>query len=170
MKRYRRFPAGASYDLVWLFLATSVAVLLLPACRPVDRETLDVAGIYRNPNGSGLVDRNSGRPVTMLNLSQRGHRLEAVDNHGAVYSGKVGQASDTQAQITLEGVSSANVSVTIAGTVTIGGQTAVLRGTWIEDALTGTIHGTATVTPRPDPPAPTNNAPGALRWLASPAD
>ncbi|HBA84454.1 MAG TPA: hypothetical protein DCZ95_10205 [Verrucomicrobia bacterium] len=95
---------------------------------------------------------NSGKRVTSLNLRQTGDQLEAIDNNSLVFSGSIGNISDATASFILEGVTTANQPVTINGTLTGEGTTAVMSGTWVEPGLFAYINGDATINPIPTNP------------------
>ena len=111
--------------------------------------SLNVSGSYQN--GSGIAGRQSGTPITLLAVTQRGDQLTAVDNLGARWTGTVGRADGNLATVTLRGLTNTGVEVVITGTVTIDGTTGALTGTWIEPNLRSTVSATATVQPVPTP-------------------
>jgi hypothetical protein len=92
---------------------------------------------------------NSGKRVTSLNLRQTGDQLEAIDNNSMVFSGSIGNVQETTASFILEGYTTANQPVSINGTLTGEGSTAVMAGTWVEPGLFAYINGDATINPIP---------------------
>ncbi|MCF7839084.1 MAG: hypothetical protein K9N49_10695 [Candidatus Marinimicrobia bacterium] len=139
-----------------------LAVGLLVGCEidsaesAVRQVNLNVAGIYRNPNSGGLVvTGSSGAPISQFDLRQTGDRLEAIDNNTRVYRGSIGSVTEGTtpvASITLEGTTTAGQRATLSGTIEVSGTDATMRGTWVEDALYGTVYGKATVDPTPTNP------------------
>ncbi len=105
---------------------------------------INIAGFYANPEGR-VVSRNTGAPIETLNVIQNGDQIEAVDNNGRVFRGRIGSVSGGQASLTLEGRTTAGQVGVIQATVDVSGNTATMRGTWIEATLYGTVYGQATV-------------------------
>lgn len=142
----------------WLVGAALAAGVIWSGCEirsssSIERTTLYIAGVYRNSDGSRIVDRNSGAAVRSLNLQQQGDRLEAVDNNGRLFRGSFIAESDARGTLELRGTTTDGVAVTISGTIAVTGSKAYLSGTWIEPALFGTISAQADVV---SAPAPTN--------------
>ena len=142
----------------WLAGAVLIAGIVWSGCEirsssSVERTTLYIAGLYRNSDGSRIVDRNSGAAVRSLSVQQRGDRVEAVDNNGRLFRGSFIAESDTRGTLELRGTTTAGVEVTISGTISVAGSKAYLNGTWIEPALFGAISAQADVV---SAPAPTN--------------
>ncbi len=125
--------------------------------------TINVTGFYGPEEGREvIVEGHTGPPITRLNVRQFGDRLEAVDNHGAIYRGTIGQAADAIASFTLKGKNGVGQDVTISGTITVpvGSSDATMRGTWIEPSTYGAIAARATVpvnTPPSDGGSRTND-------------
>jgi len=109
--------------------------------------SLDIAGSYTN--NSGIPDRQSGNRITQLTLIQNGDQLTGVDNQGGRWTGTIGRAGETQASITLDGMTSAGAQVVITGTVTVNGSDATLSGLWVEPGITANVSATGSVTPSP---------------------
>lgn len=136
-----------------LILGCLVGVGLLCGCEVGSSDSVtrnvgfDVTGFYQHPNypAQKLVAENTGSPITSLSLNQTGDQLEARDNNGIVFSGTIGDASDSSASFTLEGETTAGQSATISGTITVDGGNATMRGTWIEPSLYSTVYGIGTV-------------------------
>lgn len=120
--------------------------------------SLAIAGYYTNPDGGNIVSKNTGAAISAITLRQTGDQLEAIDNNGTVFTGTIGDAGTTAASITLNGHTTAGNPATLSGTVEKSGETATMRGTWIEATLYGTVYGTATV--------PTNGSGGGTGTLA----
>jgi len=120
----------------------------------VERTTLNIAGLYRNSDGSRIVDRSSGAAVRSLSVQQQGDQVEAVDNNGRLFRGSFIAESDTRGVLQLRGTTTTGVEVTISGTIFVTGSKAVLNGTWIEPALLGIINAQAELFTTN--PAPTN--------------
>jgi len=105
-----------------------------------------VAGVYRHPDaGSRLVADNSGEPIEQLDLRQDGDALEAVDNNGSIFRGRIERVDGTVASFSLKGINTAGNEGTIAGTISVSGSSAEMRGTWIEETLYSTVYGVATI-------------------------
>lgn len=116
---------------------------------------VDVSGVYRGTADTLLVKRNSGNPISQLDLRQNGDQLQAIDNNGIVFKGTIGNVSTTTSSggtgttvnveygdstFTLSGKTSSGNNGTITGIIT---PEKIMRGTWIEDGLTSTVYGTA---------------------------
>jgi len=105
-----------------------------------------VAGVYRHPSaGSLLVADNTGEPIEQIDLRQDGDALEGIDNNGSIFRGRIDKVDGSVASFTIKGINTAGNEGTIAGTISVDGSTAVMRGTWIEDALYSVVYGQATV-------------------------
>lgn len=133
---------------------------------------LVIAGFYTNPNGGPVVQKNTGAPITSLDLRQRGDRLEAIDNNGFIFKGTIGNVQGNIASITLTGLTTAGNEGTISGTVEVGGAStstlgaaasATLRGTWVEPSLFSTVYATASV------PVYTNGGGGGCQLSIDPS-
>jgi acyl-coenzyme A thioesterase PaaI-like protein len=121
---------------------------------------LTIAGFYANLGGT-VVSTNTGLAIQTLNLIQDGTDLQAIDNNGRVFRGSISTASDTAAQINLQGTTTAGAQGTIQASVNVAGGTATMQGTWIEPSLYGTVYGTATV--------PTNGGSSSSITIAGPS-
>lgn len=99
---------------------------------------------------------NSGRRVTYLILRQTGDQLEAVDNNNIVFRGSIGRVAGGVAEFTLQGHTTVGEPVTISGTLSGEGNTALMQGTWIEPSVYAWLLGDAQITPM-------TNAPTTLR-------
>ena len=142
---------------VWPGLAA--AMVLLGGCEinassSAERQTLSISGLYKDPNGGRIVNRNSGAAIRWLMVQQLGDRIEAQDNNGRLFRGTLHAESDRYGILNLQGSTTTGVQVTISGSVTIQGTKGLLRGSWVEPALLGTIVAEADL-PTPTP-APTN--------------
>jgi hypothetical protein len=122
---------------------------------------LVVEGFYQHSDeGSSLVSKTSGAPVTAMNLRQSGDQLEGIDNNNVVFRGTIGQVVDgDKATFTLSGNSTSGEPATISGNITVSGTQATMNGTWIEPTLFGTVFGVATV---PTNAPPSNGGGGSL--------
>jgi len=101
-----------------------------------------------------MITTNSGAPVTALNLTQSQSQLRAVDNRGDVFTGTFTIAYANGGMVQMEGQTGAGTSVQIVGYLEAAGSAAWLNASWIEPNLTGSMYGTAQVTPF----SPTNPA------------
>lgn len=131
---------------------------------------LIVEGFYMHSDpGSFMVQRTSGADVTSLDLSQNGDLLQGFDNNGVLFTGTIGNVTDTNlASFIMEGQSTAGQPATISGTISVEGTTATMRGTWIEPTLASAVFGVATVpTNAPPPAAETNGVVAVNPTLAS---
>jgi len=108
-----------------------------------------VQGVYTR-SGGRLVDRNTGAAVTSMNVIQTGNDLQAIDNNGVVFRGRIGSDNESSATFSLAGQTTAGQKVTITGNFTVSGNTGTMDGTWIEPSLTSRIYGSATVPDQPD--------------------
>ncbi len=120
------------------------------------RQTLAVSGVYRDPKGGRIVDRQSGAVVRVLSLRQLGDQIEAVDNNGRLFRGRFTAESDAQGVLELRGDTTTGVPVIIQGSIRLSGAKAYLRGTWIEPALLGIVTAEADIIGAPTPPSTTN--------------
>ncbi len=112
----------------------------------VVRQTgLNLAGVYRNPDGGAIVARNSGAAINQFDLRQRGDEITAIDNNGIPFKGQVVETSATSGSMELSGVTTSGVEARISGSVQISGTTATLQGTWIEPGFYSTVYAQATV-------------------------
>ncbi|HMP89596.1 MAG TPA: hypothetical protein PJ991_05320 [Kiritimatiellia bacterium] len=158
---------------VWIGIYAAIMTsLLLSACKIDSANSVSrtvnaiVTGVYRNTdtnmNNGRLVSANTGNAVTSLDVRQAGDQLEAIDNNGIIFRGTIGNVSDNAASFNLEGRTTAGNRALISGNIQIGGGQGVMRATWIEDTLYGTVFGVANgptvVTNIPSPnPTNTNN-------------
>ena len=105
----------------------------------------DVTGYYRNDdpkvNYGRVVGNNTGAAITTLDLRQSGDQLSANDNNGLLWSGSIGDGGDFQ----MSGRTTAGNEGTMAGTIEVSGDSATMRGTYIEASLYSTIYAQATV-------------------------
>lgn len=129
---------------------------------------VDFTGFYRNPNtspqvtstGSGtnkvvvtnavsqnVTSRNSGTPISSLDLRQGGDRLEAVDNTGNIWTGSLGEFNGASSSFELVGRTTAGTEGRFSGTLstTAGSTLGTMTGTYIEDAFYGTFYATASI-------------------------
>ncbi len=139
---------------------------------------VDFTGFYRNPNtltntsvsGSGsnavtnavivtqnITSRNSGTPITSLDLRQNGDRLEAIDNAGNVWKGSLGEFNGTSSSFELVGRTTAGTEGRFSGILTTGGTAndsnvtsvaateGTMSGTYIEETFFGTFYAEATI-------------------------
>lgn len=131
-----------------------VTMGLLTACNLESADSVsrvvgaDVSGVYtydsdQCSNDGKFVTANSGAAVTALDMRQTGDNLEAIDSNGIIFRGTIGAVIDDTASFTLEGSTTAGNSAIISGTIEVGGGEGVMRATWIEDSLFGTVCGTA---------------------------
>ncbi len=112
----------------------------------VYRETgIIVSGYYAGQADGRLTTENSGAPVTSMDVLQDGDQLQGVDNNGNIFRGSISSASEATARFQMEGSTTAGAAVTIAGSFDVSGTTSTMRGTWVEDALYGSVYATATV-------------------------
>lgn len=106
---------------------------------------LDVTGYYSGALAGKLVERNSGAPITGIDLRQNGDRIEGYDNNGKIFRGTIGQVSGKQASFTLEGVTTSGAAGVISGSISVDGTSATMSGTWFEEALSSRVAGNASV-------------------------
>ena len=111
---------------------------------------INVAGLYRN-NGNPVISQQTGSTVTQLNVIQDGDRLQAIDNNGLIFRGRIGSVQNGSATFNLDGMTTTGQEGVISGTISVEGNTATMRGTWAEPTLFGNVLATAEVVPRPEP-------------------
>jgi len=99
------------------------------------------------PVGGAMVSTNSGPAVTQLTLTQAQSQLRAVDNNGDVFTGTFSVAYAYGGMVQMDGVIGGGTPVHIEGYLESSGSTAWLNASWIEPNLTGSMYGTAQVTP-----------------------
>ena len=134
--------------LVFVFATTALGFLIAgcetDSAEQVYRQVdITVEGYY---TGSPIVSQNTGAAITSLNLRQAGDQLEAIDNNNSVFSGTIGQVTDSSiATFTITGLTTVGNEATISGSITVEGTQATMRGTWIEDSLFGSVYATASV-------------------------
>ena len=118
------------------------------------------------PNESG--NQPSGQAITSLRLLQYGNVLEAYDSANQTWSGKIStvQKVDSKgtANFSLQGRTTAGISVEVAGTMVYEDQQSTMDATWIEPAYYGNLNAQATVSP-----ANTNTPIAELSLTADPA-
>ncbi len=123
-----------------------------------DGNIYNYSGLYMsasNTSGSttgyaGLVfpaGRQSGVTLTWMRLLQYGSVLEAYDNAGLTWSGKISAQNAEVASFSLSGQTTAGAAVEIAGTLTYVSQLSTMDATWIEPSFSGSIFAQATVSP-----------------------
>ena len=142
-----------------MLLGLLAGILLSTACDisgsndVVRQVSLNIAGVYTNDGG--IASSQSGTPITVLSIQQRGDQLDVVDNLGARWTGSIGRADSNLATFTLNGLTNTGVAVTITGSIAVDGTSASMSGTWIEPNLRSVVSATATVagviTPTPVP-------------------
>lgn len=143
MKTRNRLLPGSAGLVALILLATGCEIDSSETSgRDVD---IDVSGYYSGSLSGRLVEQNSGAPITGLDLRQSGDSLEGYDNNGKIFHGTIGQASGTRASITLEGDTTAGAAGVISGYIDVNGTSATMSGTWLEDAVSSRVAGTATV-------------------------
>ncbi len=146
-------------DLRWLWVAMAVPISLLGAGCEVgsadstERQVgISVDGIYAGTLAGGrLTSRNSGAPVTQLNLRQAGAALEATDNNGIRFAGSINGETSTRAPFTLEGRTTAGAVVNVVGTINVSGTSASMIGSWVEPSLVGDVQASASVSTNAPP-------------------
>jgi hypothetical protein len=160
--KHLRFP---SMILPFVLLATASVVLIGCEAGSADSVTrnldVDFSGFYVGNSGP-LVSKNSGNPVTQLNLRQNGDQLEAIDNNNLVFRGTIGSFDGTTGSFEMTGKTTAGQPVTMDGTLTGEGTTGTMKGTWVEPSFYATISGTATINPVPTNAPPNTNTVTAL--------
>lgn len=129
---------------------------------------VDFTGFYTNPNeGENITTRNSGTPISSLDLRQGGDRLEAIDNTGRIWTGSLGEFNGVSSSFELNGTTSAGTAGKFSGTISTSGGSSTnsssaaqgtMSGTYIEDGFFATFLARAAIPgATPDDPAPTNN-------------
>lgn len=157
----------------WIVALPLLAGLIgLTACEIDSSESvtrdvdINVSGFYDN-DGAVVVSRNTGASIKSFDLRQSGDQLEAVDNNGKRFSGTIGSVNGTVASFTLTGNTTANQEATITGSISVSSTDnnsgeGVMRGTWIEPSLYGTVYavadGISIQTNAPSPGTNTNTA------------
>lgn len=125
---------------------------------------VDYTGFYAGQNSGNIPVKNSGTPITFMNVRQTGSKLEAVDNTGFVWNGSIGNnpsAENLQATFTLKGRTTVGNDVTISGNLnkdSAGATVAHMTGTWIEPTFYSVVRaiGTVSATVSNSPPPSTN--------------
>ena len=135
------------------------------------------AGLYMNTeegstNGFGALvfpaGKQSGATLTWLRLLQYGSVLEGYDSAGLTWAGSISAQNINIANFSLQGRTTAGVSVDIAGTLSADGKLATMDATWIEPAFAGSIFAKATVSPVvTNSPIVTNNPTGGVTLEAN---
>lgn len=123
------------------------------------------AGLYArvstNSTWNPLVvpeGNQSGTALTWLRLLQYGTTLEAYDNAGLTWSGKISSIRGGVANFTLSGQTTAGVEVEVVGTISVSDDSAdaFMDAAWIEPSFSGSIVAYATVSPVVTNVTPTN--------------
>jgi hypothetical protein len=120
--------------------------------------SINFSGFYRNTltNDAPIVSRNTGSRIFTLDLRQTGDQLDAVDNNGLIWRGKIGEVFDTIASFTLEGTTTAGNRGTFTGSLTAEGITTgsnavsanakgTMTGTYAEPDLFSAFYAQATI-------------------------
>jgi hypothetical protein len=116
--------------------------------------SINVNGTY--VNDGGIPERQSGAKITRLSILQTGDELNIVDNEGTRWTGRINNAGDNNAAITLRGMTTTGIEVVITGSISVSGTTATLSGLWVEPGLTAAASATASVAAAPTAtPGPT---------------
>ena len=136
---------------------------------------LNFSGLYMNPDNdsstNGLLslvfpnesgNKPSGQSITSLRLLQYGSVLEGYDSANQTWSGKISSLSSETATFSLQGRTTAGISVELAGTMVYKDQQSTMDATWIEPSYYGTLIAQATVSP-----ANTNSPVTGLSLVAS---
>lgn len=114
--------------------------------------SINVSGVYSNPNGDSLVEKNSGNPIVRLTIRQNGDQIEAADNNNQIFRGNVTEAGDGKLSFSLEGKTTTGMDAIFSGTFTVSGTTSIMAGTFIEEEGYSLFWGQSTVSPpRTDP-------------------
>ena len=121
---------------------------------------LNFSGLYMNPDNdsstNGLLslvfpnesgNKPSGQSITSLRLLQYGSVLEGYDSANQTWSGKISSLSSETATFSLQGRTTAGISVELAGTMVYKDQQSTMDATWIEPSFYGTLIAQATVSP-----------------------
>jgi hypothetical protein len=134
-----------------IVMCLPVALISLTGCEVgsasdvVRSVNLNVSGVYSNPNGGSLVERNSGDAIIRLNVRQNGDQIEAVDNNNQVFRGSVTEAGEGKLTLNLEGRTTSGKEAIFSGTFTVTGTTSIMTGTFIEEEGFSSFFGQATV-------------------------
>ena len=159
-----RFPAVAATLAAAAMLA---AALALAGCEVDSTNTsrtvsnnsgtvYDFSGLYRGSSSDSnevayLVypsEKQSGTLLTWMRIIQDGSALQAYDNAGKNWSGSISSIEDTVANFSLEGSTTADASVTIAGTMTYVSGKSTINASWLEaGGFSGSFFAVATVSP-----------------------
>lgn len=128
---------------------------------------VDFSGFYTNGTNSGnrITSRNSGAPITSLDLRQGGDRLEAIDNSGLVWTGSLGEFNGASSSFELTGQTTAGTQGRFSGTLSTSAGSTVgsMTGTYIEDAFYATFSATANISGiPPNPVSPSNTVSNAV--------
>lgn len=100
------------------------------------------------------ANRQSGKTLTWLRLLQYGSVLEAYDNAGLSWEGKISSVTtEGTASFTLTGKTTAGADVEIIGSLRYASQNSTLDAAWIEPSFSGSIIARASVS------SPTTNTP-----------
>ena len=92
-------------------------------------------------------NRPSGEVITSLRLLQYGSVLEAYDSANQTWSGRITALQSGTASFSLQGRTTAGISVEVAGTMVYEDQQSTMDATWIEPAYYGNLNAQATVSP-----------------------
>lgn len=112
--------------------------------------SINYSGFYQGSDGKHLVDKNSGSAINTLNLRQDGNNLQAVDNNGIIWKGKLGDPDNGNSSFQLKGTTTAGQEGTFAGVLSSssgsnssGSAQGTMSGTYVEPSFYSTFYGTA---------------------------
>ena len=122
------------------------------------------AGLYARVSTNGTWNplvvpegHQSGTALTWMRLLQYGTTLEAYDNVGLTWSGKISSIRGGVANFTLSGQTTAGVAVEVVGTIDASDSAnAFMDAAWLEPSFSGSIVAYATVSPVVTNVTPTN--------------
>ncbi len=147
-----------------VFVAVLVSSTFYMGCRISSSDSvtrnvdINVAGLYEGQLDGRVISQHTGSAIRRLNVIQDGDRLQAIDNNGLIFRGRIGSVQNGSATFNLNGSTTTGQEGVISGTISVEGNTATMRGTWAEPTLFGNVLATAEVVPRPEPePDPDDN-------------
>ena len=143
-------------------LATIVGCNVDSANNLIRQVSVNIAGIYRSPNGGRIVENNSGAQITKLDVRQAGDQLEVIDNNNQIFRGTLSD-NGQNFSFNLEGRTTAGNEVIMSGAFSISDGSSTMSGTWIEETLYSSFLATAAIASTPNPPQ-TNDVLNPLNW------
>lgn len=96
----------------------------------------DFTGLYTPTDNTEFLvfpdNKQSGKKLTWMRITQDGSALQAFDNAGVNWSGSIDSLSGSTARFTLNGSTTAGAAVTISGLMAYADNASTISASWFE--------------------------------------